>query len=167
MRPPSPGDKYRFLSGTRAELFRVWPDDPLKGVILITEGVKKGIVTFQGGPYTYQGENVIVVSVPMKNVPERLIKQLVDADLLIWLLDPDAYEVPKSRGKQKEPTIARNIKLAGTKRCLMVKPAAKIDDMFMAGLQPKTFQNMLNQAQPYIPKENYHGKAKGVYRRTG
>jgi hypothetical protein len=164
MKPPSPGDKYRFLSGTRAELFRVWPDEPLSGVILITEGAKKGIITFQGGPYTYQGESVTVISVPMKNVPERLIKQLVDADLLIWLLDPDAYEVPKTKGKAQEPAIARNIKLSGNGRCLMVKAPEKIDDMFALGLSPKSFQNMLNQAQPYIPKENKHGRQSKTYR---
>jgi hypothetical protein len=83
------GNRYRFLSGTRAEIFRTWPEDSLGGVILITEGVKKGIVTFQQGPYSYQGKEITVVSVPMKNVPERLIKQLSDAELLIWLLDPE------------------------------------------------------------------------------
>lgn len=145
------GGRYRFLSGTRAEIFRVWPDEPLTGVVLITEGAKKGIVTFQEGPFTYQGKSVTVVSVPAKSVPERLIDQLSDAEKLIWCLDPDAYEVPKSRGKTKqEPTIARNIKLAGKERCLMVPTPDKIDDMFATGLTGKSFQHMLNQARLYV-----------------
>lgn len=138
------GGRYRFLSGTRAEIFRVWPDDPIDGVVLVTEGVKKGIVTLQQGPYSYQGKEVTVVSVPMKNVPERLIEKLSDAELLIWLLDPDAYVLT---AQQTETAVDRNMRLAGYERCRMVRTPGKIDDMFMMGLTGKSFQHMLNQAK--------------------
>lgn len=148
MKPPQVGDKYRFISGTRAQLFRVWPEEPLEGVILITEGAKKGIITFQNGPFTYQGKDVVIVSVPMKNVPERLIEKLKQASRLLWLLDPDAYQATKVNGKSQEPMINRNIKLAGPSRSRLVRAPDKIDDLFILGLSKKAFQAMLDQAEP-------------------
>ena len=149
---PDSGGKYRFLKGTRPELFRTWLEDKLDGVVLITEGAKKGLVTVQQGPFTYQGEEIQIVSVPMKTVPERLIRKLDSAERIIWLLDPDAYEAVNTfNGKSSPPAIERNIKLAGEARCRVLNLPGKVDDMFQAGLKAKTFQAMLNQATPYIP----------------
>jgi len=159
MNPPPNSGKYRFLSGTRPELFLSWPEDDLGGVILVTEGVKKALVTFQKGPFTYQGEEVAIVSVPMKNVPERLIKKLDKADKIIWLLDPDAYEKIKANGKIQPAIIDRNVRISGCDRSLTVNLPGKVDDLFMEGLTPKTFQAMLNQAAPCIQKgRDTHGR---------
>ena len=159
MNPPKNGGKYRFLKGTRPELFMSWPDDDLTGIVLITEGVKKALVTFQHGPFTYQGEEIVVVSVPMKNVPERLIKKLDVADRVIWLLDPDAYAAIKVDGRTQPPAIDRNTKLSGCDRSFTVNLPGKVDDLFLEGLTSKTFQAMLNQAAPCIEKgKSVHGR---------
>jgi hypothetical protein len=152
MNPPPNTGKYRFLSGTRPELFFAWPDDKLDGVVLVTEGVKKALVTFQSGPFTYQGEEVTVVSVPMKNVPERLVRKLDSAEKIIWLLDPDAYKPIKVNGRTQPAAIDRNTRLSGCDRSLTVNLPGKVDDLFLEGLTPKTFQAMLSQAAPCIQK---------------
>jgi hypothetical protein len=146
------GGKYRFLKGTRPELFLAWPDEPLDNVVLVTEGAKKALVTFQSGPFTYQGEDVTFVSVPMKNAPERLIKKLHKAKKVIWLLDPDAYKPLKVNGRTQAPAIERNMRISGYDRSLFIDLPGKVDDLFLEGLQPKTFQAMLNQAGPYAQK---------------
>lgn len=159
--PPNQNDKYRWLSGTRPELGQPWPGEPMNRVILATEGFKKGIVTFQYGPYTYQGEEITVVSVPMKNFPERLLKGFKGAGRVIWLLDPDADTVQKGN---KESMLARAVRLSGQDRCRIILLPDKIDDLFAAGLKPSTFQNIISQAEPYIPqrKGNTNGNHSNI-----
>ena len=152
--PPNDKDKYRWLKGTRPELGHPWPGDPLTKVMLFTEGFKKGIVTFQYGPYEYQGEEITIVSVPMKNFPERLLHGLEDVDRMLWLLDPDADI--KQKGSQ-ESMLGRAVRLSGRNRCRVIRAPAKIDDLFAMGLKASTFQNMINQAEPYIRRHQKNG----------
>ena len=129
--------------------------------ILLDDGVSSlGLdVTFQSGPFTYQGEEITVVSVPMKNVPERLIRKLDKADKVVWLLDPDAYLAIKVNGRTQPAAIDRITKLSGCDRSLTVNLPGKVDDLFLEGLTPKTFQAMLNQAAPCIEKgKTIHGR---------
>jgi len=153
--------KYRFLKGTRPELFYAWPDDPLDNIVLVTEGVKKALVTFQEGPFTYCGEDITFVSVPMKNVPERLIKKLNKAKKVIWLLDPDAYKPIHVNGRRQAPAIERNVNISGHDRSLVINLPDKVDDMFMAGLKSKTFQSIINQAGPLVKQGN---DSDGIFR---
>lgn len=149
--PEEDGGKYRFLKGAHAELFRPWPEDKIKGVVLILEGAKKALVTYEEAyDIKYLGEDVTMVALPSKVAPERLVRQLDDAEMLIWMLDPDAYEPAKSNGRVIPPAIKRNIELAGSDRSRIVRTAAKIDDMIIKwGLKKKTIEAMINQAGPY------------------
>ena len=157
----------------RAEIFRVWPEDPIKkGVNLICEGVKKSIVTFQNAEdLNYLGEEVTIVSVPMKAVPQRLIEQFVGADILIWMLDPDAYVGHKVNGQYFPPAIDRNIELAiaaGITDNRIVRTVDKIDDMFNYSATPLSgtaFSAMIRQAEIYTPKQK-KGTTNGHHNKT-
>jgi hypothetical protein len=74
-----------------------------------------------------------------------------DAELLIWLLDPDAYTPIKTNGSRRPPAIERNIAIAGKDRSLIVKAPEKIDDMIIKyGLGRNTIESMINQAGPWF-----------------
>ena len=61
-------------------------------------------------------------------------------------LDPDAYKPIKVNGRTQPAAIERNIRISGYDRSLFINLPGKIDDLFLEGLQAKTFQAMLNQA---------------------
>lgn len=150
---PNEGGKYRFLKDTSPMWFKPWPSDPAEDIIVIVEGAKKGIITFQHAALAkYRGKKTSIIATPSKHVPNRLMGFLKkrDPELVIWLLDPDAYESTISvTGKRIEPAINRNVTAFGPERSLIIKPIAKIDDMFTQyGLDCSTFQAMLNQAGP-------------------
>ena len=146
--PPSAGDKYRFETGLEASWFRPWPEDDISGIVLVLEGAKKAMVTWQeAGQTKYKGKDITIIASPSKHVPHRLFDELKDVEQLIWLLDPDAYKATWTNGKKQESAITRNIRLADPKRCLVVRTVAKIDDMFTQyKLGPLAFQNMVSQA---------------------
>jgi len=148
MVPPTPGDKYRFYKGLKAQWFFPDPDAIMGDVILITEGAKKGMVTWlQAGDVTYRGEPVTIVSTPAKHVPTAMFDDLKDAKRVIWLLDPDAF---KKTNKNAESAMSRNVEAIGRNKSLVIKTVAKIDDMFKMGLKPETFKRMVAQATPAI-----------------
>jgi hypothetical protein len=158
--PDNPNDKYKWEKGLRAEIFRVWPQDPINtGVTLLCEGVKKSIVVFQKAEnLTYLEEEVTVIAVPSKTVPQRLIEQLVGVEVLIWMLDPDAYEATKVNGKTIPAVIDRNIALAvaaGITDNRIVRTVDKIDDMFnyKRPLSGRAFSAMVKQAELYTPNK--------------
>jgi len=155
--PPHVSDKYRFEAGTSVAWFRPWPDDVIEGVVLVLEGAKKSLVAWQeGGQAKYRGKKVTMIATPSKNVPTRLFDELENAELIIFMLDPDAYKPEIQNGKTVRPAIERNILLANPDRSLVVRTVAKIDDMFIDhGLQANVFEQMINQAGPWrMPKQN-------------
>lgn len=154
LNPPSIGDKYRFEKDITATWFRPWPEDEIEGTVLIVEGAKKAMVTWQlAGQTKYKDEELTIIATPAKHVPTRLFDDLKDTNRLIWMLDPDAYKGVKVNGRTQEPAITRNIRMAGKDNCLVVRTVAKIDDMFTEyKLKPNAFQNMVNQAGPWRVK---------------
>lgn len=149
--PPHIGDKYRFESGTTAAWFMPFPYGDIEGVVVVLEGAKKALVTWEkADDVKYKGKSVTFIATPSKNVPARLFDELGNVELLIWMLDPDAYTPTHNNGKKLRPAINRNIELAGSDRSLIVRTVAKIDDMFLEhNLEPDVFQNMINQAGPW------------------
>jgi hypothetical protein len=121
--------------------------------------VKKSIVVFQKAEnLTYLEEEVTVIAVPSKTVPQRLIEQLVGVEVLIWMLDPDAYEATKVNGKTIPAVIDRNIALAvaaGITDNRIVRTVDKIDDMFnyKRPLSGRAFSAMVKQAELYTPNK--------------
>ena len=149
--PPTASDKYRFLKGTRSTWFYAYPYDSIKGVVLVTEGVKKALVTWQTiallDQFVYRGSDVTIVSTPSKYVPNHMLEKLEKADLVLWLLDPDAL---KKEGK-KQSAVMRNAERVGLEKSRVIRTVAKIDDMIIEyDLNGKTIQNMIQQASPII-----------------
>lgn len=150
---PNEGGKYRFLKGTSPTWFKPWPI-PLESIILVVEGAKKAMVTFhQAGNVRYRGKPVSILATPSKLVPHRMMKALKkrDPELVIWLLDPDAYR--SDSGKATGSAIERNVTAFGPDRSLIVEPIDKIDDMFLRyDLDATAFQAMINQSSPLFTR---------------
>jgi len=153
--PPSTGDKYRFLKGTRSTWFYPYPNDEIEGVVLVTEGVKKAMVTWQTiamlNKFEYNGKDITIVATPAKHVPNHMLDELKKAELIIWLLDPDALV----KGKGKQSALMRNAEAVGVEKSRVVRTVAKIDDMILEhSLGGETIQNMVAQASPIVRKTN-------------
>jgi hypothetical protein len=154
--PPNVTDKYRFLHGTRASWFYAWPDSEIEGVVLVVEGVKKALVIWQTiarlDKFEYQGRDVTIVATPSKHVPSRMIKDLDKAELVIWLLDPDAMTAEKG----KQSALMRNAEAVGLNKSRVVQTVAKIDDMILEyDIKGETVANMVKQASPIIRPRIY------------
>lgn len=152
MIPPNKGDKYRFEQGTKANWFYPWPYDNISDVVLVAEGAKKAMVLWQtvakGDKFVYRGVDVTIVASPSKNVPGRMIDDLDNADLVIWMLDPDAYDRPDSTS---ESVLERNTRLVGVEKCRHVRTLGKIDDMIQThNLSHEWIQSAVEQASPVI-----------------
>jgi hypothetical protein len=146
-------DKYRFIRDLDTTWFMPWPKHELSGVVLILEGAKKALVTYDrvGDHLRYRGKEVSIVASPSKGPREAMIKALKEAELLLWLMDPDAYNPVAVNGKRLPPPIERNLDIAGHDRSLVVRLPAKIDDMFLAGyLTPAALQAAVSQAEVYV-----------------
>ena len=149
MIPPATGDKYRFEKGTKATWFYPWPYDTIERVVLVAEGAKKSMVLWQhAGQLTYNGVDVTIIASPSKHIPNRMIDELDDAEVVILMLDPDAY----MRGNNKAQTaIERNATAIGVEKCRHVRTMGKIDDMILEhGLDHAWVQAAVNQASPVI-----------------
>jgi len=153
--PPDKGDKYRFFKGTKANWFYPWPHDTIKDVVLVTEGAKKSMVLWQTianlSKFTYRGVDITVVASPSKYVPGSMLEELGQAELVIWMLDPDAYDRPQPG---KETVIERNASIVGEEKCRHVKTMGKIDDMILNssyGIDGHWIQSVVEQAEPVIP----------------
>lgn len=154
--PPSTGDKYRFLKGTRASWFYAWPDSEIKDVVLVVEGAKKALVVWQTiaklDKFEYQGREITTVATPSKHVPSRMLEELGNAELVIWLLDPDALVAEKGR----DSALLRNASAIGLEKSRVVQTVAKIDDMILDyDIKGATLANMVKQASPVIRPKTY------------
>ncbi len=151
--PPSAGDKYRFLKGTRSSWFYAYPHEDIEGVVLVTEGAKKALVTWQTiaalDKFEYRGEKVTIVATPSKHVPNHMLAELENAELVIWLLDPDAMV----KGNAKQSALMRNVEAVGLEKSRVVRTVVKIDDMITENnLSGETISNMVSQASPIIKR---------------
>lgn len=156
LEPPSISDKYRFLKGTRASWFYAWPTSEIDGVVLVVEGVKKALVVWQTiaklDKFEYRGRSITTVATPSKHVPTRMLEELDKAELVIWLLDPDALTA--ENGKQS--ALMRNAEAVGLEKSRVVKTVAKIDDMILDyDIKGATLANMIGQASPVIRPKVY------------
>ncbi len=158
LNPPKPSDKYRFLMGMQQQLWLPEPERELKGVCILTEGSKKGAVTFikviaEAGYHDY-----VVVSLPAAKPRAELIDKLSEFDEIVVALDPDQY-VSKSNGTGRMiPAPINNVikKINGP----LVKAARfgmKIDDAFLMkdGMTAKGFMNTIEQARQVKPRSVY------------
>ena len=150
LEPPGGDDKYRFLQGTRSTWFHAWPNDEIEGVVLVVEGAKKALVTWRTiatlDQFTYRGRDVKIIATPSKHVPNHMLDELEKAELVIWLLDPDAYV---KQGKTQQSALLRNAKAVGLPKSRIVRTVMKIDDMIVEHkLKGATVQNMVRQASP-------------------
>jgi len=152
MIPPNGDDKYRFEQGTKAAWFYPWPDDEIGDVVLVVEGAKKAMVVWQtiakSHALTFRGHDVTVIGSPSKHVPNKMLEQLDNTKMVIWLLDPDAYVAP-DKGVS---AMLRNAQAVGVEKSRQILTVDKIDDMILAhdGINGKRIQNMVNQASPVI-----------------
>lgn len=152
---PDEGDKYRFEKGTKPNWFYPWPYDEIGSVVLVTEGAKKAMVLWQtiaqADKFTYRGSDITIIASPSKYVPNHMIESLDKADLVLWLLDPDAYD----RETEKARTaLERNAIKVGVEKCRHIRTSAKIDDMIMEhGIEHGWVQSAVEQASPIILKD--------------
>lgn len=152
--PPDEGDKYRFIKGTKANWFYPWPHDTIQGVVLVTEGAKKAMVLWQAianlDSFTYHGVDVTVVASPSKYVPNRMLKELDAADMVILMLDPDAYD---RQDRNSETVVERNASIIGVEKCRHIPLRGKIDDLInnkKSGIDGKWIQSAVSMAEPVI-----------------
>jgi len=82
---PNPNDRYRFEYGLGTSYYQTAPDKPIGKVALITEGVKKGIVT-----KIYGGLDLSVLSIPSKSDFAGVVNAVKHCKKVYVLLDPDA-----------------------------------------------------------------------------
>lgn len=155
MLPPETGDKYRFEKGTKAAWFYPWPYDVIGKVVLVAEGAKKAMVVWQAiakaDKFVYQGVDVTVVASPSKHIPNRMIDELDKAEVVILMLDPDAYNRPNEKA---QTAIERNASAIGVEKCRYVRTTGKIDDMILKhGLTGEWVQSAVNQANPVILRD--------------
>lgn len=109
LNPPDDEGKYRPLPGRRMELFYTIPNRPLTGTVVLMEGAKKAMVTAQ---YLWEGqkdtERTNIVAVPSKMPSTTILRELVDAERIFVVLDPDAYEITYNlKGEPLPPAINR------------------------------------------------------------
>jgi hypothetical protein len=129
IRPPSPGDKYRFSYGLKPGLWLADPDNKPSGACLVMEGMKKAAVTFIQ-VVARAGNKLSVVAVPNKTPGNELLAELSDCEPLFIALDPDAYQPVRTRnGQIQRPAVNRLVKAIG-KRARVVKLPVKADDLF-------------------------------------
>jgi hypothetical protein len=152
--PEAKGDRYRFVKDTRPSLFHPWPPDETSGVVLVLEGAKKGLVTQdRASGITYRGRPVKMVSQPAAELPGHLVSEFDWAELIIFALDPDTLvpreKVVHGRVTRLPPVMDNNVSLVGPDRARVVPLPAKIDDMFLAGLEAGQFQSMVGYASPW------------------
>lgn len=155
MIPPDIGDKYRFEKGTKATWFYPWPYDKIDKVVLVAEGAKKAMVLWQviakADKFEYQGVDVTIVASPSKYIPNRMIDELDKAEIVILMLDPDAYRLDKG---QKLTAIERNASAIGVEKCRHIMTTGKVDDMIIKhGLDAKWAQSTVDQASPVILRD--------------
>lgn len=118
-------DKYRFTYGLPTSLYWTEPEKEPGGVCIMTEGVKKGIVT-----WLHVGARVDQVgALPSKTPNWRLIEELRAFDRVYLMLDPDAY-VPEKNGDIRAHKIARAI----GENTRLVRLPMKVDDMLNMSL---------------------------------
>lgn len=154
MIPPDTGDKYRFEKGTKATWFYPWPYDEIDKVVLVAEGAKKAMVLWQtiakADKFEYQGVPVTIVASP-KYIPNRMVDELDKAEVVILMLDPDAYDLGDN---QKLTAIERNASAIGVEKCRHIMTTGKIDDMILKhGLGADWVQSAVNQANPVILRD--------------
>ena len=144
LQPPDPSDKYRQTAGLPLSLFLTDPDTPLLGKVLIVEGAKKAMVTYQ---WLNDLVDMVIVGLPSKYPPLRLLEQLQHCDPWYLALDPDAYTTTRDRnGKVIPPTIDRIKDYAGD-RARLVKLPDKPDDFLLAERSPLKFMHYINHAE--------------------
>ena len=154
MIPPDVGDKYRFEKGTKATWFYPWPYDKIEKVVLVAEGAKKAMVLWQAiakaDKFEYQGVPVTIVASP-KYIPNRMVDELDKAEVVILMLDPDAYDIGDN---QKLTAIERNASAIGVGKCRHIRTTGKIDDMIIKhNLGAEWIQSAVDQANPVILRD--------------
>ncbi len=146
---PEPGQgKYRFARNTQAALFRPWPTDELTGVVLMLEGAKKGLVTYDmASDVTYRGAPVRFCATPSGQIPQALTVDLEDAETIILCLDPDCHVAQNGQ----DSAVRRNVELLGRDRCRVMRLSYKIDDGISRGLLTlPELQARLEQSEPWL-----------------
>lgn len=109
--------KYRpEIAGQGAILFLCNPPEALDGHVIVVEGEIKAAVTFA----TLDDANVKMVGIPGVNAAPHIIEQLKGAERLTLVLDPGA-----------EKQALELATALGRKKCRMLIPPMKIDDMIL------------------------------------
>lgn len=119
--------KYRPTAGLPSCIYYTEPEADRKGTVLVTEGAKKGIVTWMhlGGKVDQ------VVAVPSKYPSSSMIDELSQYDEIILALDPDAS---RDNDPSKEGSISSTRRIAkaiGLDKTRVVNLPMKIDDLFI------------------------------------
>lgn len=134
MEPPSGVGKYRFTSGLPTPLFLTNPYTEPAGDVLLVEGAKKAIVTFD------KLDDLCIVAVPSKVPPLQILDRLDQADAVYIALDPDAY-------CDKRASAAYRIGKALGNKARYVRLPTKPDDFFtMYGGSQSQFMRYVRQA---------------------
>lgn len=139
-RPVNGAGKYRQTAGLPAAMFLTEPDSDITGHVLVVEGAKKAIVTYQetGGGYCNK-QKMTIVGIPSKTPSSDMLNKLVDCEPIYICLDPDAYGKDSSARRMGEKL--------GAERVLFVRLPAKPDDLFTVyGLDSKAFSNYVRYA---------------------
>lgn len=134
MSPPDGVGKYRFTYGLPTPLFLTNPYIEPEGDVLLVEGAKKAIVTFD------KLDDLYIVAVPSKVPPLQILARLSNADVVYIALDPDAYLEGKS-------SAASRIGIALGDKARYVRLPSKPDDFFtMYGGSQCQFMRYVRQA---------------------
>lgn len=134
--PPDPADRYRFedgLGGGGEHFYMVNPDEPIRDKVIICEGAKKAIVTWQW--LAPASQRFTILAAPSANTLRPALEATRECGLRYIILDPGA-EIWASRAKTTNPKTTHIVRLP-----------AKIDDMYLYyGLDRYAFENILTNA---------------------
>lgn len=146
--PANPADRYRFekgLGGGAEFYYLTDPQESLKSKLIITEGAKKGIVTWVHLSKMREFSTVATVSAETVSV---LIPLLKECDFAYYIPDPDSFNL-RPRAKLTPYQIAmRKFEAGGvTNKIHTVQLPYKVDDGFLKyGLGPDDFKKILEMA---------------------
>jgi hypothetical protein len=117
LNPPTPNDRYRYeLHGAGQPMFICAPDKDLTDHVYAVEGEVKAMVAYA----TLDDNSVRMVGLPGATPKVEELALLSDAERITLVMDPGA--------KEQGIRLARTL---GVKRCKLLIPPHKIDDMLL------------------------------------
>ena len=153
LNPPTPNDRYRFMLGMHQKLWLPEPERELKGRCILTEGMKKGAVTFIEVVAEGRNHEYVVVSIPAASPKKGLLDRLSEFDEVVVAIDPDQYKpVRDESDKQLPPQVNKIVSGISGPVVKLAKLPFKADDFFtIYNGTSKGFMNVINQARQVKP----------------